>query len=106
MFNGVQQPPSSDLKSVVLDILTNKIELKILKQDMIEVKRLNLSKGKSKQDAVAPVVVTFKSKDLTSNVFKENSKLARTGIFVSENLTKRRCDALNLARDKYRNKQQ
>ena len=72
---------------------------------MIEVKRLNISKVNSKQDALAPVVVTFKSKDLASKVFKEKSKLARTSIFVSENLTKQRHDVLNLARDKYGNKQ-
>ena len=105
MFNGVKQPYNSDLKSVVLDIVTNKMELEISNQDVIAVKRLNLSKGNSKQDAIAPVVVTFKSKGLASKVFKEKSKLARTGIFVSENLTKRRRDVLNLARDKYGNKQ-
>ena len=90
---------------MVLDIVSNRMELEISNQDVIEVKRLNISKGNSKQDAITPVIVTFKSKDLASKVFKEKSKLARTGIFVSEDLTKQRRDVLNLARDKYGNKQ-
>ena len=92
-------------KSEVLEILTNKTKLDISNQDMIEVKRLNLSKGNSKLDAIAPKIVKFKYKDIASKVFKEKSKLARNGIFVPEKLTKRRRDVMNLARDKYWNKQ-
>ena len=96
VFNRVKQPPNSDLNLVVVDIVSNRMEFEVSNQDVIEVKRLNISKGNSKQDVIAPVVVTFKSKDLAFKVFKEKSKLARTGIFVSENLTKKktRCSEL------------
>jgi len=48
------------------------MELEIFNEDVIEVKRFNRSKGDSKQDAMAPVVVTFKSKDLALKFSKES----------------------------------
>jgi len=72
MFNGVKQLPNSDLKLVSFDVGTTKIELEISNQDVIEVKILNISKCNSKQDAITPVVVTFKSKDLASEVLKKS----------------------------------
>ena len=50
---------------------------------------------------VAPIMVKSRSKNTVRRVFKEKSKLARTGVHITEALTKRRRDTLNMARDKF-----
>ena len=47
---------------------------------------------------VTPVVVRSVSKDITKNLFKAKAKLAYSGIFVAEFLTKQRADILNVLR--------
>jgi len=73
--------------------------------DIVEVRRFKLNSSTTRQDAIAPVLVKFRSKEMAQKVFKLKSKLVRPGIFVSENLTKQRRDILNLVRKKYGNKQ-
>ena len=72
---------------------------------MVEVRRLKINSSTTRQDAIAPVLVKFRSKETARKVFKLKSKLVRTGIFLTENLTKQRRDIMNLAREKYGNKQ-
>ena len=105
-FNGIKQPPSSDLKSVIGGVIRNKMEISgVYDGDIVEVRRFKLNSSTTRQDTIAPVLVKFRSKEMAQKVFKLKSKLLRTGIFVSENLTKQRRDILNLARKKYGNKQ-
>jgi hypothetical protein len=50
---------------------------------------------------VAPIIVKFSSKSVACKVFKAKSKLASSGIFVVESLTKQRRDILNAAKDRF-----
>ena len=73
--------------------------------DIVEVRKFNLNSSTTRQDAITPVLVKFRSKEMAQKVIELKSKLVHTAIFVSENLTKQRRDILNLAREKYGNKQ-
>jgi len=46
---------------------------------------------------IATVLVKFSNLDIPGKVFAAKSKLAMSGVFVSENLTKKRHDLLNAA---------
>ena len=106
LFNGIKQPPNSDLKSVIGGVIRNKMEISgVSDGDIVEVRRFKLKSSTARQDAITPVLVKFRSKEMAQKVFKLKSKLVRIGIFLSENLTKQRRDIMNLAREKYGNKQ-
>ena len=50
---------------------------------------------------IAPVRAKFSSLDIAREVFAAKSKLAKSGVFVLENLTKKRQDQLNAARSTF-----
>ena len=52
--------------------------------DIMKVRRFKLNSSTTRQDAVAPVLVKFRWKQIAQKVFKLKSKLVRSGIFVSD----------------------
>ena len=87
-------------------MIRNKMEISgVSDGDILEVRRIKLNSSTTRQDVIALVLVKFRTKEIVQKIFKLMSKLARTGIFVLENLTKQRWDILNLASRKYGNKQ-
>ena len=98
LFNGIKQPPSSDLKSVIGGVIRNKMEIsEVSDGDILEVRRFKINSSTTRQDAIAPIQIQVERN--CPKFFKLKSKLVRTGVFVSENLTKQRRDILNLARE-------
>ena len=83
IFNGIKQPPTSDLESVIGDVIRKKMEISgVFDGDIVEVGRFKLNSSTTRQDAIAPVLVKFRSKEITQKVFKLKSKLARTDISI------------------------
>jgi len=68
-----------------------------------QVYRFTLPANPTRPDIIAPVLAQFSSKAVARKVFVAKSKLAKSGIFVSENLTKKRREILQLARDRLGN---
>ena len=63
LFNGIKQPPSCDLKSVIGGVIRNKIEISgVSDGNIVEVKRFKLNSSTTSQDAIAPVLVKVRSK--------------------------------------------
>ena len=103
VFNGVKQLPGEDLKATTMNIITQKMGVTGFSQNDIQSiyrYRLNNSTAQGQRD-VAPVFVKLRSSEMAKKVFKSKTKLAKSGIFVSEALTKRRRDILNTARDSF-----
>ena len=55
-------------------------------------------------DKITPVLITFRDKEIAKSVYTAEKKLAKSGIFISENLNRQRRNFLNTAREKYGNK--
>ena len=73
--------------------------------DVISVHRLSLNNNPaSRPDGVVPVIVKLRNKEIAKSIFKAKPKLAKSGIFLCENLTRKKRDILNAARDKFGNK--
>ena len=106
VFHGAKQLPSVESRTAILQILNSKMSLTELSpSDLINVYRLRLNnqapQTEESSTRVAPIIVKFSSKDVARKVFKAKARLASTGIFISESLTKRRRDILNAAKDIY-----
>ena len=77
----------------------------IANSDIVSVQGLCLGSSNSQRpEKVAPVLVKFRLKDIASAVFKAKNNLINSGIFVSENFTKKKRELLNAARDKFGNR--
>ena len=73
----------------------------IANSHILSVRRFqNPSNPVSNNSNVSPVCVVFRNLDAAKTVFMAKSKLAKTGIFVSEYLTRKRKHLLDLARNK------
>ena len=73
----------------------------IANSHILNVRRFqNPSNPVSNNSKVSPVCVVFRNVDAAKTVFMAKSKLAKTGIFVSEYLTRKRKHLLDLARNK------
>ena len=105
LFNGLKQNPSQNLNPAINHILDQMGLSSIANSDIVSVHWFCLGSINSQRpDKVAPVLVKFRSKDIASTVFKVKKNLANSRIFVSENLTKKKCKLLNVARDKFGNR--
>ena len=60
----------------------------------------NLSNPVFNSSKVSPVCVVFRNLDATKTVFMAKLKLTKTGVFVSEYLTRKRKHLLDLAQNK------
>ena len=106
VFHGVKQLPGVDTRTTIFQIINNKMSVTDLSySDFINVYRFRLNNPITQHEEssirIAPIVVKFSGKDVARRVSKAKAKLASTGVFVSESLTKRRRDILNAAKDKY-----
>lgn len=102
VFNGLKQKPGVDLKTTMLSVLSTRMGVTgISSGELSSVFRFRMNGPHTTSDKVAPVLVRFVSKEVARKVFLQKSKLAGSGIFVSESLTKRRRDLLNAARDRF-----
>ena len=67
--------------------------------ELHKVYRFTLSANPTRPGLIAPVFSQFSSKDVTRKIFAAKSKLAKSCIFVSESITKKRREILQLACD-------
>ena len=78
-----KQPPSSHFKSVIGDVICNKMEISgVSDGDIVEVRTFKLNSFTTRQDAIAPVLVKFRSKEIARKVFELKSKLAHWYICI------------------------
>ena len=99
VMNGVRQRPGNDLKKEVSVIIKDKMLVPGFEvNNIVNVYRFSLNDSND-QSKVSPVLIRFKNVELARVVFKEKTKLAKSGIFLSESLTKKRREILNAARD-------
>ena len=105
VFVEVKQAPGVDLKVTMNNIIKDKMGLSALMSDQIlSMQRFRLPNPTaqiSDESRFAPVIVKFSNKDVAHTVFKAKSKLAKSGVFVNEYLTKQRKIILDSARDKF-----
>ena len=110
VFHGVRQKTGVDTRSAVLLTINQKMSLpEISTNEVVNVYRLRLNNAATADSTqavpsaprVAPIIVKFSSKSVACKVFKAKSKLASSGIFVVESLTKQRRDILNAAKDRF-----
>ena len=105
LFNGVKQPPGVEVKDATMNIIRNKMAFSgLADSDVISVHRFRLNSVDSRSDKIAPVLVKFKDRHTAVKVFACKKNLVNTKIFVAENLTKKKRELLNAAREKYGNK--
>jgi len=97
------KPPGADVKSCVNSIISDKMGVQVTVSELIKVYRFTLPANPTWPDMIAPVLAQFSSKDVARKVFVDKSKLAKSGIFVSESLTKKRREILQLALDRLDN---
>ena len=93
IFHGVKQLPGVDTRTTIFQIINNKMSVTDLSSsDLINVYRLQLNNLTTQHEEssirVSPIVVKFSGKDVARRVFQAKAKLASTGVFVSESLTK------------------
>ncbi|XP_065584469.1 uncharacterized protein LOC136043481, partial [Artemia franciscana] len=100
IFSGVKQAPGADVKSCINNIISDKMGVQVYVSELTKVYRFTLPENPTRPDMIAPVLAQFSSKDVARKVFAAKSKLAKSGIFVSESLTKKRREILQLARDR------
>ena len=103
IFSGVKQAPGADVKSCINNIISDKMGVQVYVSELTKVYRFTLPENPTRPDMIAPVLAQFSSKDVARKVFAAKSKLAKSGIFVSESLTKKRREILQLARDRLGN---
>jgi hypothetical protein len=73
--------------------------------DIVSVQRFRVGTNNAQRpDKVAPVLVQFRSKEIARHVFKAKKQLSGSGLFVAENLTKRKRNLLSASRDKFGNR--
>ena len=103
VIHGMKQQPGVNLNTTVIDLVKQKLGVSDITDGHITSvfrfrQSMIIADGSGK---VAPIMVKFQSKDIVRRVFKEKAKLARTGVYITEALTKSRRDILNMARDKF-----
>jgi len=103
MFNGVKENPNLDLKTTLLNILRGKMDLTRISDADISIVLIYLWIFCS-PDNIAPVLSTFRDKEIAESIYAAKNKVAKSGISVSENLTHQRPAILNTGREKYGNK--
>ena len=103
IFSGVKQAPGADVKSCINNIISDKMGVQVNVSELTKVYRFTLPSSPTRPDIIAPVLAQFSSKDVARKVFTAKSKLAKSSIFVSESLTRKRREFLQLARDRLGN---
>ena len=103
VFFGVKQDPGNDLGTTVLDIV-KRMGVNVQKEQLLSVNRFrlpNAARNIQTPTTVAPVLVKFATKDTAYNIFRAKSKLAKSGVFVTEYLTKMKKAIFEGARNRY-----
>ena len=90
IFSGVKQAPGADVKSCINSILSDKMCVQVTVSELTRGYRFTLPVNPTRPDMIAPVLVSKR-------------KLAKSGIFVSESLTKKRRKILQLGRERLGN---
>lgn len=105
ILHGVKQQSGSDLQSTILQVFITKMNLTEINVAQIRnIYRFKISPAltdASLNDKVPPVLVKFVNSDIAKKVFKAKARLASSGIFLSEALTKRRREILYAAKDRF-----
>ena len=102
-FFLVKQDPGADLGTTVLDIAKT-MDVIVQKEQVLSVNHFRLPNATENIQTsmpVASVLVKFVTKDMPYTNFKAKAKLAKSGVFVTEYLTKMRKLILEGARDRY-----
>jgi hypothetical protein len=82
-MNGVRQRPGNDLKKEVSVIIKDKMLVPGFEvNNIVNVYRFSLNDSND-QSKVSPVLIRFKNVELARVVFKEKTKLAKSGIKAS-----------------------
>lgn len=90
----------SSVEESVLDLLNNKLKMKIRSEDIAVAYRLK----KARNDQIRPVFVKFVSRKYRDNVVAAKKQLINDSIFISEHLTKEVADLFFMARGLKRDK--
>ena len=102
IFYGVKPNPNVELRENLNGVITQIMGLQDFKEmDLLKVNRFRMPANQTENVKIAPVLVKFSSLDTARKVFAAKSKLAKSGVFVLENLTKKRRDLLNAARSTF-----
>ena len=98
IFSGVKEAPGADEKSCINSITSYKMGVQVIVSELTKVYRFALPANPPRPHMIASVLAQFSSKYVARKLFAAKSKLAKSYIFVSESLTKKRREMLQLAR--------
>ena len=100
LIHGLSQIGGETLPNSVLELFNAKMEIRVLASDIKSTEHLR-TRVRSAENVIPPVLVTFHSSECAKRMFMNKKKLARSKVFISEYLTPKRKQLLNLARDKF-----
>lgn len=110
VFHGVDHSGGLPISECVLNVITDKMQISDFSSTAI-VSVFKFRANYTDSDTIVnakkrplPVLVTFKSAEIARKVFACKSKLARSGIFVTEYLTSKKKQILDLAKSKLGNR--
>lgn len=102
IFYGVKPNPNVELMDNLIEVITKIMGLQDFKKmDLLKANRFRMPATQTENVKIAPILVKFSNLDIARKVFAAKSKLVKSGVFVSENLTKKRRDLLNAARSTF-----
>ena len=100
LIHGLSQIGGETLPNSILELFNAKIEICVLASDIKSTEHL-WTQVRSVETVIPPILVTFHSSECAKRVFMNKKKLTGSKVFISEYLTPKHKQLLNLARDKF-----
>ena len=99
LIHGVKEENNEDTDQLCLDTFNKDMELKVSPTDLDRSHRLG--KPRSSGEKPRPIIVKFSRYNVRYSVFKNKKKLKGNKVTITENLTKKRMDALTKAKEEH-----
>ena len=98
LVHGVEEQEQENTDNIVLNVIKENLDIKLLVKDLDRSHRIGKSNSKSKR---RPVIVKFISYNKRREIFNNKKRLKSTGVSITESLTAGRMRQLKNARDRF-----
>ncbi|KAK2707895.1 hypothetical protein QYM36_015543 [Artemia franciscana] len=103
VLHGLKQKLGSENKKEVYSLIKEKTRVSgVQENQIVSVFRFRLNNANEDSTKVAPVLIRISDMNIARAVYKEKSALVKSGMFLSESLTRKKRELLNAARDRYK----
>ena len=97
-FQGIPEKPNENTDDLVRNIVAEKMSIQLTPLDVDRSHRISPRSGQTDDNKPRPIIMKFTRHNVRQEIYANRSKLKGTKIYIHEDLTRRRQDLINKAR--------